>query len=131
MPRNRQSMSIETAGDWTGLKRVGRIVRLTLDALARHVRAGVTTIELDEVATRVLRQHGARSAPALVYGFPGTVLISVNDEVVHGIPGSRRLRRGDIVKLDVTVEKDGYMADAARTVVLPGAPDRAYRLRDA
>src|SRR6188768_3608506 len=128
MPRNRQSMSIETAGDWTGLKRVGRIVRLTLDALARHVRAGVTTIELDEVATRVLRQHGARSAPAIVYGFPGTVLISVNDEVVHGIPGPRRLAAGDLVKLDVTVEKDGYIADAARSVIVGPGSDVATRL---
>ncbi|HXT29584.1 MAG TPA: M24 family metallopeptidase, partial [Vicinamibacterales bacterium] len=80
-------MSIETAGDWTGLKRIGRIVRLTLDALVRHARAGISTTELDEVARRVMRQYGARSAPALVYGFPGAVLISVNDEVVHGIPG--------------------------------------------
>lgn len=121
-------MSIETTGDWTGLRRIGRIVRLTLDALARHVRAGVTTIELDEVATRVLRQYGARSAPALVYGFPGTVLISVNDEVVHGIPGTKRLQRGDVVKLDVTLEKDGYVADAARTVIVEEGTDAAKRL---
>jgi methionyl aminopeptidase len=91
----------------------------------------VTTSELDRLAAEIFAAHGARSAPALVYGFPGTVLISVNDEVVHGVPGSRRLRRGDVVKLDVTVEKDGYMSDAARTVVLPGASPRAYRLRDA
>src|SRR5437763_5389427 len=98
-------MSIETARDWTGLKQVGRIVRLTLDALVTHAAAGVTTADLDAVAARVLRRYGARSAPALVYGFPGTVLISVNDEVVHGIPGPRRLAAGDVVKLDVTLEK--------------------------
>ncbi len=63
-------------------------------------------------------QARRRSAPALVYGFPGTVLISVNDEVVHGVPGPRRLEDGDIVKLDVTVEKNGYVADAARTVIV-------------
>jgi len=121
-------MSIETAGDWTGLKRIGRIVRLTLDALVRHARAGISTTELDEVARRVMRQYGARSAPALVYGFPGAVLISVNDEVVHGIPGRKRLQSGDVVKLDVTLEKDGYVADAARTVIVDEGTDAAKRL---
>ena len=121
-------MSIETAGDWTGLQRIGRIVRLTLDALVRHARAGITTTELDEVARRVMRQYGARSAPALVYGFPGAVLISVNDEVVHGIPGPKRLQSGDVVKLDVTLEKDGYVADAARTVIVDEGTDAAKRL---
>jgi len=121
-------MSIETAGDWTGLKRIGRIVRLTLDALVRHARAGVTTAELDAAARRVMRQYGARSAPALVYGFPGAVLISVNDEVVHGIPGPKRLQSGDVVKLDVTLEKDGYVADAARTVIVDEGTEAAKRL---
>jgi methionyl aminopeptidase len=121
-------MSIESARDWTGLKHVGRIVRLTLDALAQEVRPGVSTTELDEAAKGVVRRHGARSAPALVYGFPGTVLISVNDEVVHGIPGPRRLQRGDVVKLDVTLEKEGYVADAARTVIVEEGTDAARRL---
>jgi methionyl aminopeptidase len=111
-------VSIESADDWKGLRRAGRIARLTLDALESRVRPGISTGELDAAAARVFAAHGARSAPALVYGFPGTVLISVNDEVVHGIPGARRLEAGDLVKLDVTVEKDGYIADAARTVIV-------------
>ena len=123
-------MSITTESEWNGLRAAGDVVRLTLDALERAAQAGVTTGELDRLAAGIFAEHGARSAPALVYGFPGTVLISVNDEVVHGIPGSRRLRRGDVVKIDVTVEKDGFMADAARTVVLPGAEALAYQLRD-
>jgi methionyl aminopeptidase len=123
-------MSITSEVEWNGLRAAGEVVRLTLDALERAAQPGVTTGELDRLAARIFSEHGARSAPALVYRFPGTVLISVNDEVVHGIPGSRRLRRGDVVKLDVTVERDGYMADAARTVVLPGAAARAYALRD-
>lgn len=121
-------MSIESATDWKGLRRIGRIVHLTLEALERHVRAGVTTAELDRVAAGVFARHGARSAPADVYGFPGTVLISVNSEVVHGIPGQRALRSGDVVKLDVTAEKDGYVADAARTVVVDTGTDAARRL---
>ena len=100
----------------------------TLDALEQGVRAGVTTAELDGIAAALFRRRGARSAPALVYGFPGTVLISVNDEIVHGVPGSRQLRDGDLVKLDVTVEKDGYIADAARSVVVGAADEKARRL---
>lgn len=121
-------MSIESAADWAGLREVGRITRLTLDALEANVRAGVTTLQLDEIAAAVVEGHGARSAPALVYGFPRTVLISVNDEIVHGIPGPRRLDRGDLVKLDVTLEKDGYVADAARTVIVEHASDVARRI---
>ena len=121
-------MSIESADDWKGLRRAGRVAHLTLDAMEARVRPGVSTAELDAVAARIFAAHGARSAPAMVYGFPGTVLISVNDEVVHGIPGRRRLETGDLVKLDVTVEKDGYVADAARTVIVETGSDVAVRL---
>jgi methionyl aminopeptidase len=121
-------MSITCESDWRGLREVGRVVRLTLDALERHTMPGITTGELDAIAREVFDANGARSAPAWTYGFPKTVLISVNDEIVHGIPGFRTLRPGDIVKLDVTAEKDGYVADAARTVVLEGADTLAHRL---
>jgi len=121
-------MSIESSDDLNGMRRAGRVTALTLDALERRVRAGVTTAELDAVAAALFKEHGARSAPAMVYNFPGHVLISVNDEIVHGIPGARTLRRGDLVKLDVTVEKDGYFADAARTVIVGSAGVTARRL---
>ena len=121
-------MSIESADDWKGLRRAGHIAHQTLDALEVSVRPDVSTAELDAVAARIFAEHGARSAPAMVYGFPGTVLISVNDEVVHGIPGPRRLAAGDLVKLDVTVEKDGYIADAARSVIVGSGSDIATRL---
>jgi methionyl aminopeptidase len=121
-------MSIESPADLAGLRQAGRVTRQTLDALERRVRAGVSTGELDAVAAAVFARHGARSAPALVYGFPANVLISVNDEIVHGVPGARRLRRGDLVKLDVTVEKDGYVADAARSVIVGSGSETAKRL---
>lgn len=121
-------MSIESASDLEGLREAGRITTATLDALAAHARAGVTTGELDAIAAAVLVQHGARSAPAMVYGFPGTVLISVNDEIVHGIPGRRRLQTGDLVSLDVTIEKDGYVADAARSVIVGDGAATAQNL---
>ena len=121
-------MSITSKADWKGLRKAARIARLTLDLLAREVRPGVTTAELDASAARLFAQHGARSAPAMVYGFPGTVLISINDEIVHGVPGARAILAGDIVKLDVTVEKDGYIADAAQSVVVEPASETARRL---
>jgi methionine aminopeptidase len=111
-------MSIQSQADWRGLRQAANVARLTLDALEAQVCPGVTTGALDAIASRLFARHGARSAPKLVYGFPGTVLISVNDEIVHGIPGARRIAQGDIVKLDVTVEKNGYIADAARSVVV-------------
>jgi methionyl aminopeptidase len=121
-------MSIQSSADRKALERAGRIVAETLDLLVRALRPGVTTAELDGLAAALFRRRGARSAPALVYGFPGTVLISVDDEIVHGVPGSRRLQNGDLVKLDVTVEKDGYIADAARSVVVGSSGERAERL---
>ena len=111
-------MSIESDGDLDGMREAGRITTETLDALQHAVAEGITTGELDAIARDVLDRHGARSAPAMVYGFPGTVLISINDEIVHGIPGARRLGRGDLVSLDVTIEKDGFVADAARSVIV-------------
>lgn len=111
-------MSIESDDDLEGMREAGRVTTETLDALQRSVAEGVTTAELDAIAKEVVQRNDARSAPALVYGFPGTVLISVNDEIVHGIPGARRLRHGDLVSLDVTIEKDGFIADAARSVIV-------------
>jgi methionyl aminopeptidase len=92
------------------------------------VRVGDPTAQLDAMAARVFAHHGARSAPTLVYGFPGHVLLSVNDEIVHGVPGPRALRRGDLLTLDVTVECDGYVADAARTLVVGRGSDTANRM---
>jgi methionyl aminopeptidase len=122
-------MSIKSEADWRGLRRAADVARETLDALEAHVRAGITTGELDAVASAIFKKRGARSAPALVYGFPGTVLISVNDEIVHGVPGTRELRAGDLVKLDVTVERDGYISDAARSVIIDEGSHAAARLR--
>lgn len=121
-------MSIGCSADWRGLRDAGRIARLALDALERHVEPGISTADLDRVAAAILARNGAMSAPALVYGFPGSALISVNDEIVHGVPGPRCLESGDLVKLDVTVEKNGYVADAARSVVVGSGPETARRL---
>ena len=121
-------MSIQDEQDLLSLKAAGRVVHLVLDAMKAEVRPGVTTRSLDEIGARVMQENGARSAPSMVYQFPGASCISLNDEAVHGIPGERELEEGDLVKLDVTVEKDGYMADAAITVPVGRVSAQAAQL---
>ena len=111
-------MSITGPEDLAGMRAAGAIVRRMLEAMKRAVRPGITTAELDAVGAAVMREHGAQSAPQLVYKFPGVNCISLNEEAVHGIPGERAVQAGDLVKLDVTIEKDGFMADAAETVAV-------------
>jgi methionyl aminopeptidase len=109
-------MSINTPEELAGMEQAGRVTRAVLEAMKAVVRPGITTRELDEVGAAVMRSFGGKSAPKLVYGFPGYSCISVNDEIVHGVPGARKLANGDLVKLDVTVVVDGYMGDACETV---------------
>jgi methionyl aminopeptidase len=121
-------VSIQDEQELASLKAAGRVVRLVLDAMKAEVRPGVTTRYLDEIGARVMQENGARSAPSMVYKFPGASCISLNDEAVHGIPGDRKLKEGDLVKLDVTVEKDGFMADAAITVPVGRVSSQAEQL---
>jgi len=121
-------VSIDDPDDLAALRAAGRVVAETLRELARRVRPGVTTAELDHVADEVFARHGARSGPRLDYDFPGAVCISIDDECVHGIPGARRLRDGQLVKLDVTAELDGFYADACRTVPVGRVRGRDQRL---
>src|SRR5262249_35122517 len=120
--------SIRSQSEFDRLRVIGRIVRLVLDAAAAAVRPGITTGELDEIAGRALALHGAGSAPPKGYGVPGHLCISANDEAIHGIPGSREIHAGDLVKLDLVAEKDGFFADAAITVCAGEAEDTARRL---
>jgi methionyl aminopeptidase len=121
-------MSADTPEELAGLRAAGRVVAQTIRELRRLVRPGITTGDLDAEAARIFRAHGARSGPRLDYDFPGTICISVGDEAVHGIPGARRLREGELVKLDVTAELNGFYADACRTVAVGKAKPSALKL---
>lgn len=123
-------MSIESPEDIAGMTRAGQATRAVLDAMKAAVRPGISTRELDAIGLATMRDWGARSAPKLVYNFPGQSCISVNDEIVHGIPGDRKLQSGDLVKLDATVEVDGYMGDACETVGVGPLRQEARRLID-
>lgn len=96
----------------------GRIAARVLSAVAREVRPGVTTAELDAYARDCIAREGAVSAFKGYRGYPGHICVSVNEEVVHGIPGVRRILMGDLVSLDVGVRFDGFHGDNARTVLV-------------
>lgn len=121
-------MTIRSDADLQGMTHVGRLVGESLRHLEACVRPGMTTAELDEEARRFFTARGATSAPQRDYDFPGFVCLSVNDEIVHGVPGPRVIRPGDLVKIDVTAECDGYVADAAISVPVPPVSDVARRL---
>jgi methionyl aminopeptidase len=121
-------MSVDTPEELEGLRRAGALASEVLQEVREAVAPGVTTAELDELAADKMRAAGARSAPIVTYGFPGAICISIGEQVVHGIPGPRRLVAGDLVKLDVSLELDGYFADTATTVSVEAAKPSDARL---
>jgi len=112
----------------------GRVVAEVLLRLQEIARPGVTTAELEAEAVRMFGERGARSLflgqphPRRGRPYPGHICVSVNEELVHGIPGPRRIAEGDIVSVDVGVEKDGWCGDAARTFAVGAVPERVQAL---
>lgn len=124
-------MSIEDENDLIGLKRIGELIGQTLRDVIESAQPGITTLDLDRFIQRKLSPLGVRSTPGHTYGFPAFACICVNDEAVHGLPGPRKLKAGDLVTVDLEADLDGYVADAARTFVV-GKPTRHdTRLRSA
>jgi len=105
-----------------------RLVARTLDMLGREIRPGMTTAVLDRLAETFIRDHGGRPAFKGYRGFPATICPSVNDEVVHAIPGQRCLAEGDLIGVDVGVEMGGYFGDSARTFGVGQVGEEAERL---
>ena len=121
-------MTIETQEDVDALKRIGRIVSLTLQHMLDSAKPGMRTRELDQIGAAMLQAHGARSAPQLTYDFPGATCISINEEAAHGIPGDRIIGAGDVLNVDVSAELGGYFADTGGTVVVPPGTAQKTRL---
>jgi methionyl aminopeptidase len=118
---------------WSELQTMARAARLiidTLDLLEEAAVPGATTAELDRIARENIEKAGARPAFLGYRGFPATLCASVNEEVVHGIPGSRRLQEGDIIGMDLGCVLDGFFGDSARTVAVGQISDEARRLLD-
>jgi len=103
----------KSAAEIEKLRRSGRLVRELLEAIRERVRPGVTTLDLEHFVERRLAQVGARPAFKGYRGYPNCLCTSVNEEIVHGIPSSRKLREGDILSLDLGVIVDEYFGDAA------------------
>ncbi len=111
-----------------GVRAAAQVVARALSEMGRAVRPGITTGELDRIAEAVIRDHGARPAFKGYRGFPASICPSVNEEVVHGIPGARALQEGDIVGIDVGAELHGWYGDAARTFAVGAVAEEASRL---
>jgi methionyl aminopeptidase len=110
------------------MARAGAILVETLDLLRSRIRPGVSTAELDDAAERFIRARGATPTFKGYRGFPGSICASPNAMVVHGIPGPYRLKRGDIISIDVGVTLDGWVADAARTFPVEEVSPQAQHL---
>jgi methionyl aminopeptidase len=121
-------MSIRTEQEEQGIRAAGRMVAEVIREVRSAVAPGRTTAELDAVAHAAIARRGGVAAPRAYYSFPGAICLSVNEEVVHGVPGPRMLRAGDLLTIDVTLEKDGYIADAAVTVPVGEVTARGRRL---
>jgi methionyl aminopeptidase len=123
-----EQVRLKSPQDIERMGAAGRVVAIVLRQVAAAVRPGITTGELDEMAERLITELGAKPAFKGYGNYPATLCVSVNDEVVHGIPGERVLNAGDIASLDVGAIVDGFYADAARTVAVGTVSPQAKRL---
>ena len=121
-------MTVSNAAELEQLKAIGRIVARVLESMGKAIEPGMTTLELDQLGERLLEDQGARSAPRVMYDFPGATCISVNEEVAHGIPGDRVIEAGDLVNIDVSAEKDGYYSDTGASFAVPPVSNRIEAL---
>lgn len=112
------------------MREAGRIVALTHQELVKYLEPGITTKELDAVAEKFIRQNGATPSFKGYGGFPGSICISVNEELVHGIPGKRKLRDGDIVSIDIGACVRGYHGDSAWTYAIGKVTEEDKRLME-
>src|SRR5690625_5811340 len=123
-------IELKTNAQMATMHQAGLILHQGLDAVVAAAKPGVTTSELDDVFRRVLADNGATSNFLGYYGFPATICTSVNDEVVHGIPGDRVLKEGDIISVDAGAVVDGWHSDSARTILVGEVDPADRRLSD-
>jgi len=121
-------IAIRSQAELDVIRESGAILVDCIKTLEEMLRPGVTTGELDRAAEELIRSRGAAPAFKGYQGYPGSICTSVNEQVVHGIPGARRLAEGDIVGIDIGVVHDGYYADASRTYPIGETSEKALRL---
>ena len=122
-------IQLKNAAQIKDMREAGRITGEALLVAREHVREGVSTYELDRVIRPYIEKQGAKPSFLGLYGFPGSACISINDEVIHGIPSKKRiLHEGDIVKIDLGAHYKGYHGDSARTIPVGKVSDEALKL---
>jgi methionyl aminopeptidase len=121
---------IKTASEIDKIRKSSRLASQTLDYVGTVIKAGLSTKRLDQLIHDFMKAHGAVPATLGYKGYPASSCISINETVVHGIPGARTIKDGDIVKVDVTTILDGFFGDTCRTYKIGNVPDRAARLAD-
>ena len=121
-------ITIKSAADIEKMDAAGRIVEETLNLLSGSAEIGMTTAELDEMAAAFIRSRGAEASFLNYNGYPRSICTSINEQVVHGIPGKARLKDGDILSLDVGAFLNGFHGDAARTVLIGNVPEDIKKL---
>ena len=112
------------------MRKAGRITGEVLNLIEKTIKPGITTAEIDRIAEEYIRSQGAAPSFKGLYGYPASVCVSVNNEVIHGIPGKRVLKEGDIVSVDTGAYIDGFHGDAARTFAVGEISPKAQRLID-
>ena len=123
-------IELKTPEEIAQMRKAGAIVATLLNFLVSRLSPGMKTKELDEAARAFIRDHEAEPAFLGYRGFPATICVSVNEEVVHGIPGERVIRTGDVVSLDAGVKVNGFYADAATTVAVGQVSQPVHRMID-
>lgn len=123
-------ISIKTPRMIEGMKESGRLLRSVHENLSKIIVPGITTLEIDSFVEKYLEEHGATPEQKGYMGFPFATCASVNDEICHGFPSSRELKDGDIVTIDMVVNKDGYLSDSAWSYAVGEISDEAKLLMD-
>lgn len=122
-------ITIKTPDEIEKMRNAGRLASQVLEMIGSHVKAGITTDELNDIChAYITTEQQARPAPLNYRGFPKSICTSVNQQVCHGIPSKKVLKKGDIVNIDVTVEKDGYHGDTSKMFIVGKVPPATERL---
>lgn len=121
-------ISIKSEREINLIKASGHLNYLTHEEIKAHLKPGITTNELDKIAYDFITKNGGYPSCLNFEGFPKSICVSINDEVVHGIPGNRKIKNGDVVSIDFCVLKDGYQSDSARTYIVGDTTDEVKAL---
>ena len=124
------NIKIHSSSDFEGMRKAGHLAARTLDFIEPHIKEGITTLELNDLCHDFIISHKAIPAPLNYKGFPKSICTSVNHVVCHGIPGPKKLEKGDILNIDITVILDGWYGDTSRMYAIGKVSVLAQKLID-